>query len=129
MKQKLKIPPFIAFLLFSMLALPMLAGNEVVGLVVRANICPHPDGPIDHDKVGHRSLSKPYIIFISEDTGVIIPELDVADVNWYEVLDEKGNRIGTFDNNIEFASFVLSQNERVEIRIIFDDFMLCGFLF
>lgn len=78
------------------------------------------------DEEGSRMPSRPVTALISMINGCQIPGVNTNDILSYEVYDENLDCIGVFQDNLQFASFVLSYNNTMEIRVELEDFVFFG---
>lgn len=80
------------------------------------------------DKGGYRSPSRPIPIYISEEDGVQIPQVNKNDIISYAIYDENEVCLATFTNEADFVDFVFSSTDTVKVRVELEDYYLCGWL-
>lgn len=126
MKMKISLRPI--FLIVAISIGPNIFGgvNTFADIIVSLTKDLEPS-PKEQDPSKHRSQRQTAQCLISRDS-LEIANYDATDIIFYEVYDQQGELLCAFSDEQEFISFIFSSDEAMEIRFVFSDFSLSGFL-
>ena len=82
---------------------------------------------VEEDPIEWRMPSKPIHGTISEE-GIFIQGVDTDEIQSYEVYDLDGSCLLVTNDLQEFVSFILDNNDIIEVRFLLSSFLLKGFI-
>jgi len=127
MKHFLVLPITILMLLFSVSDV-WANSNSSYSLNLRKVLSTDSSQNITDTPGGNRVPPRPITCSINQDSGIVIPNVDTADINSFEVYDENQMCIASFVDENDFITFIFSYTGVAEIHLNFDTYSLIGFL-
>jgi len=116
--------------LLSLLPLNVTAGNNLssYSFPLTKHLNSEFNSDIENEDTKHRAPSRPITCSINQDSGIVIPNVDTADIDSFEVYDENQMCIASFVDEEEFISFIFSYTGAAEIHLNFDTYTLTGYI-
>lgn len=79
------------------------------------------------EELGHRKPPRALTIIIEKGNGIISSEIDIAEIELFEIYDEYEAILGTFTDDVDFANFFLTLNKPAYIKIFTSESIYIGY--
>jgi len=121
--------PFIIVVMASMMS-PMITHAEtseyILYLHKQTNTNKDHNQTLDRD--GQRAPVRPIVLYIYQNEGVSIPDVNKEEIISYSIYNDKGILESSFIDDVEFTSYIFSLSGVFNIVLNLKDYTLCGWM-